>query len=400
MKAKLITNPYIIYSLGFLFVLLLYPLHWSAWYPDLSFGLICFLSETIIINLLVGLLFHKSNYFTYSKISYSDKKLLLFTIFILLGYVAEFVYMQAVPVYAIITGAEYDYTQFGIPTFHVVLVTFNSFWAIFIFHNLISQRRRKFIILYILCLVPSILIFNRGMFLLIIASCLFVLLMSARKMLKLLFKISLFLLILLFLFGIAGNVRVSGGDTTANDIILDVGDATRKFEKAPVPDEFFWGYLYITSSLGNLQQTINVHSVPKVSLEKVAAYINSEILPDFIAKRNVYLAKRLENIDQIYPAFTVGTVYGRSYAYFSWWGLFAMYAYLFFFTLIVIRILRKRSDYFVSGIAILNCIMLFNIFDNMFIFSGLVLQLAYPILLGALSKIRFGNNSEGKAISV
>jgi hypothetical protein len=236
------------------------------------------------------------------------------------------------------------------------------------------------------------------MFLLIIASSLFVLLMSARKILKLLFKISLFVLIVLFLFGIAGNVRVSAG-STANDIILSVGNATKEFENSPVPNEFFWGYLYITSSLANLQHTINVHRVSEVSLEKVAFFINSEIIPDFIAKRNKYLFENINRIDQIYPSFTTGTVYGRSFAYFGWWGLFAMYTYSFFFNLAVIISLTKSSNYFVSGVAILNCIMLFNIFDNMFIFSGLVLQLTYPILLGAFSRIRFINKLEAKAIS-
>ncbi|MDB5249670.1 MAG: hypothetical protein JWQ40_4064 [Segetibacter sp.] len=399
MKAKLIANPYIIYCFAFLFVMLLYPLRWSALYPELSTGLICFLSATIFINFFAGLIVHNTNYLSYTTIDYDKRKIWLFTALIILSYIAECLYMGVIPIYDISTGGDYDYTSFGIPTFHVVVVTFNSFWAVFIFHNMISEKKRGLIIPYILCLVPSIVIFNRAMFLLIIASSLFVLLMSAKNILTILFKIFIFLILILFLFGIAGNVRLTRGDS-ANDIILAVGHATDKFEKSPVPDQFFWAYLYSTSSLGNLQETINAHRVSEPSFEKAALFINSEIFPDFISKRNEYLFKHIEAIDQISASFTVGTVYARSFAYFRWWGMVAMYIYMFLFNLCVIFSLTKSSKYFVTGVAILNCVILFSIFDNMFTFSGLVLQLAYPILFGILSRIRLAHKLNVGAVSI
>ncbi len=387
MKAKLIANPYIIYCAAFLFVMLFYTMHWSDLYPELTMGLVCFLSVTIFINFFAGLIIHKTNYLSYTGIKYDKRNIWLFTGLIIVSYVTECVYMGVIPIYDISTGGDYDYTSFGIPTFHVVVVTFNSFWAVFIFHNMISQKNKTLIIPYILCLVPSIVIFNRAMFLLILASSLFVLVMSAKNILNIVFKISIFLILVLFLFGIAGNVRLTRGDS-ANDVILAVGHATDKFEKSPVPDEFFWAYLYTTSSLGNLQETVNSHHISAPSLEKVALFINSEIFPDFISKRNEYLFKRLEQIDQISASFTVGTVYARSYAYFGWWGMAAIYIYMFLFNLVVIFSLTKTSKFFVTGVAILNCMTLFTIFDNMFTFSGLVLQLAYPILFGVVSRIR------------
>ncbi len=333
------------------------------------------------------MLFHKINFFSYSSISYSHSKIWIATWLIQLSYIAEFAYMRVIPILAISTGAEYEYTSFGIPTFHVVLVTFNSFWAVFIYHNMIAQKSKKLLLPYILCLLPAILIFNRGMFILILASSLFVSLMASKKLMKLMFKMSIFVMLILFLFGIAGNIRVSGGNS-ANDIILSLGNATEKFEKAPVPNEFFWAYLYITSSVANLQETMNVHRITNPSLEKVFTYINSEILPDFIHKRNEYYFRKIEKIDQISESFTVGTVYARGYAYFGYWGMIAMYFYILFFNFLVLISLDRKSIYFVSGIAILNCIMLFNIFDNMFTFSGLVLQLFFPIVLGLFSRIK------------
>ncbi len=394
MKAKVITNPYIVYSLAFLLVMTLYPLHWSELYPDLSIRLIIFLVCTILVSLIAGLLLHKTNYFSYNKVNYSNRRLWLFTILIILSYIAEFAYMRTVPVFTISTGGDYDYTTFGIPTFHVIVVTFNSFWAVFVFHNIVSKKNKALILQYFLCLLPSILIFNRGMFLIIIISSLFVLLMAAGKVIKLIFKILFFLLVILFLFGIAGNVRISG-NVSADDVILGLGHSTKKFDNSPVPNQFFWGYLYTTSSLGNLQETINDHHIGDFTFEKVALFINSEIFPDFISKRNKFLFKHIEPIDQISASFTVGTVYARSYAYFGWFGMAMMYVYIFVFNFLIIIFLNKRSQFFISGIAILNCIMFFNIFDNMFTFSGTVLQLTYPIIFGALPRIKIVNKFKG-----
>jgi oligosaccharide repeat unit polymerase len=392
LKAKILANPFIIYSIAFLLVIVIYPLGWSNLYPQLSFGLICFLGATIIINFFIGILFHKVNFFSYKSVNYSKRKIWIVTLLIQLGYLFEFAYMRVVPIIAISTGAEYEYTSFGVPTFHVILVTFNSFWAVFIFHNIVAKNTKNLVLPYILCLIPSILIFNRGMFLLILASSLFVAIMGSKKIYKLMFRISIVLIVILFLFGFAGNIRVSGGNS-ANDIIMGIGNATEKFEKSSIPKEFFWAYLYITSPLANLQETIDIHRITPASFDKVPVFINSEILPDFIHKRNESLFKRIEYIDQVSESLTVGTIYGRSFAYYGYWGLTIMFLYILFFNFITILVLSRNSIYFVSGIAILNCIMLFNIFDNMFTFAGLVLQLIYPIVLGAFSRIRFNSTS-------
>lgn len=384
MKAKFITNPYFIYSVAFSFVLLFYFFGWSELYPNLSIGLVFFFIISIIISLFFSLYFNKINYFSYSNIIYSHKQLWLITGFILLGYLFEFKYVGLVPLFAILKGSKYEYTEFGVPTFHVFIVIFNSFWAVFISHNLISSKKASLLIPYLLCLVPSILIFNRGMFLLIIASSIFVLLMSSKNLIKLAFKILILLIGLLFLFGIAGNIRVSKGKN-ANDLILKLGRASRSFKNSIIPKEFFWTYLYTTSPVANLQETLNKHQVSELTVEKVAVFINSDILPDFLAKRNVYLFKQREPIDQISSAFTVGSVYARSCAYFGYLGLVIMFVFGLIFNLVTIAMLNKQSIFFVSGVAILNSITFFSIFDNMFIFAGLVLQLIFPIIFGGLA---------------
>ncbi|MGI8952517.1 MAG: hypothetical protein ACR2FN_13145 [Chitinophagaceae bacterium] len=388
MKAKLIANPYVVYALAFLFTAIIYTFHWSALYPQLSLQLFLFIACTSIFSILIGLLLHKTNYLSYKKVSYNSYTLWIVTILILIGYVIECTYMRVIPILAIIHRTGYDYTSFGIPTFHVILVTFNSFWAVFVFHNYISQKKKHLLICFILCLLPAILIFNRAMLLLNLGSSFFVLFMSAEYLRKLIVKVTVFVIAILFLFGIAGNVRLTGNQSV-NNIILDWGQATESFRESAVPKEFFWAYLYITSPLANVQETINDHHITAFSFQKFGTFLNRDFLPDFIWKRNVFFLQPVEHVNQIAPAFTVGTVYGTSFAYIGWWGMLLMYFYILFFNLFIILTVSKKSAFFVTGIAILDCIMLFNIFDNMFSFSGLSMQLFYPIVFGVFSNVRF-----------
>jgi hypothetical protein len=221
-----------------------------------------------------------------------------------------------------------------------------------------------------------------------LASSFFVLFMSSKKLLKLIVRLTIIIIGVLFLFGLAGNVRVTG-NKNVNSIILDWGQATENFRNSIIPKEFFWGYLYTTSPLANVQETINHHHITNFSLQKFGTFINRNFLPDFIWKRNVFFIRPYEHVDQISSAFTVGTVYGTSFAYMGWWGIFIMFFYILFFNLVVLLSFSKSSSFFVTGVAILDCIMLFNIFDNMFSFSGLSLQLFYPIFFGLFSNVRF-----------
>jgi oligosaccharide repeat unit polymerase len=386
MNAKLISNPYIVYALGFLATIIVYSFQWSGLYPPLSSELFLFISGTIIFSFIIGLLLHKTNYLSYKKVFYKTNILWVVALTIIIGYIIECAYMGVIPVLAIVRGSDYDYTTFGIPTFHVILVTFNSFWAVFVFHNYLSQKKKNLLFCFLLCLFPAILIFNRAMLLLNLGSSFFVLFMSTLYLKKLVLKVSIILIGILFLFGIAGNIRVTQGESV-NDIILNLGHATNDFRNSNIPKEFFWSYLYMTSPIANVQETINKHHLSPFSLQKFGTFFNRVFLPDFVSKRITILLQPIEHVDQISPTFTVGSVYGTSFAYFGWWGMFLMFSFILVFNFLIIISLSKSSNFFITGIAILDCIMLFSIFDNMFSFSGLSMQLFYPIVFGIFSRV-------------
>jgi hypothetical protein len=87
-------------------------------------------------------------------------------------------------------------------------------------------------------------------------------------------------------------------------------------------------------------------------------------------------------------ALTVSSVYAGSYVYLSWIGMVIMGIFIIIFPLFYISFLSKKSKYYVTAIAILNSLYLFLIFDNMFSFSGLSLQLLYPLIFHKLDKMK------------
>jgi hypothetical protein len=191
--------------------------------------------------------------------------------------------------------------------------------------------------------------------------------------------------VLFYLFGVAGNIRCSHqyGRTeniTSSDIILGIGDAKDSFRESIIPKEFFWAYLYISSPLANLQNTMISDGPADLTVSRLLHFTNFEILPDFASKRiaNFLEIERI-NIKQITPALTVGTVYARSYVYLDWLGLALMFSFTMLVSFSYIILLRRDNVFFITGISILNTVILFNIFSNMFYFSGVSFQLAYPL---------------------
>jgi len=379
-------NPFFVYVLAFSISLLVYQLRWSNLCPTISFPLLLFLLLTSSYSFVIAWFFYKKKIVVYREVP-RDRNIPTIGALIVLGFLLEFLYIRGIPLLFILTGKEYDYRTFGIKTFHVFLVTFSSFYSVYVFHVFLSTRIRKYLIIYLLMLAMPLLIFNRGMFLLILSGSLFVYLFSIRKLyFKFITTFFLLLLALFYLFGLMGNVRSShiagrNRDTTSSDIILKIGEAKGSFRESIIPKAYFWTYLYISSPLGNLQKTISQCDSVDLTFDRFLLFINSEIFPDFVSKRIATLFE-IERIKyrQISPALTVGTVYGGSYVYLNWLGLVLMFSFTMFASFLYIILLRRENVFFVTGISILNTLILFNTFDNMFRFSGMSFQLVYPLL--------------------
>lgn len=389
-------NPYFIHGFSFLAVLVAYILNWSNLYPDLGLTLLIFLLLSILVSFLIGSYIMRNNIITFNRLEYKDYYSWI-TYAILFGYILEFIYHGNFPLLAILTKTTLSYHEFGIPTFHVFLVTFNSFFSIYLFQVILSgpEKRMKLIIIFILTLVPSLLIMNRGMLVIMLMSCVFVYLIKYQKKITLrkIAGLSVLMIICLYLFGVAGNMRVNNSYNTGtsmfdNSLFLQIGGATDEFKNSIIPKEFFWPYIYISSPLANLQKTINDFEYEEdISLSDTFDFTVTQIFPDFISKRIVGLYEiAVPSIIQITPELNVSTAFAQSYVILGWVGISLLIIFMFIFALFYILLLKSlNSDYFVVGIAILNSIFVFNTFSNMFAFTGLSFQLVYPLLFTLFS---------------
>ena len=381
-------NPFYLYCLTVLIILILYSFNWSNIYPKLSIYTYIFLISTILISFFVGRLIEKKLDNETSRITNEKLNLKISTLIVLVGFIVEFIYAGCIPLVEIlILKSDFNYlTYTGIPTIHVLLVTFNSFIAIYAFNRYLVNKKRETLYLFLANLLPSILIFNRGMLTMIILSCVSTYVLTVmdgfinKKNLLIIFILGT---VFLYLFGIFGNIRSNkdyniGTDITNSEYIMMVGDATSSFRESIVPKPFFWGYIYITSPLANLESTIQ-HNYGGMNINKdnMSNLLINSLLPDFISN-DFNVAPKEPNL--ITHALTVCTMYLQPYLSLGWIGMIIIFLYWLFIVITYKLIVPSNSSFYISGLAILNTITMFNLFDNMITFAGLSFQLVYPIL--------------------
>ena len=200
-------------------------------------------------------------------------------------------------------------------------------------------------------------------------------------------KIVLGMFVVLFLFGQLGNVR---NELSADnkEYILSLGGATDEFISGNVPFEYYWGYLYIASPLGNLDNLVNNYN-PKFDVHKVPNLM-FEFTPDFISNRlrQIFNDGEIEDISNylVVESLNAPTVYFRSYFLLGWGGMWSMYFFSMFSSICYLFILPTSGKYYLTGLGILSSIIILNTFGNMWISSGTVL--IWPLIFSLFDKIK------------
>ena len=121
-------NPYFCYAVAFAAALLTYLLGWSDLYPPLSLTLLFFILATVIIHVFLGIIISGKKIIIFKRIQTENHFApLLVTIFLYVLWCSEFLYEGGVPLIKILLKQPYNYKMFGIPSLHVLIVTFSSF---------------------------------------------------------------------------------------------------------------------------------------------------------------------------------------------------------------------------------------------------------------------------------
>lgn len=385
-----IINPFSVYIIAFISAIGLYVFKFSNLYPNLGLGLIAFLGVSFLVAGFLSKKTRKSKKIKYNPV-YSDNKLGISILVLYIFYILDFMYAKQIPLF----NKSNNYLEFkGIPTIHVLIYTFNIFIAIYAFHLILSKKGIKNKVFFLTTLIPSILLVSRGMLMNILIGSFFLFILKIGDNIKFYkkngCKIIIILLIGLFSFGVFGNIRnnsINGDNVFSNKYILMAGDASDNFRKSIIPKEFFWGYIYISSPLANLQ--LNVYNKkPTITVENFKKFIANEVTMDFISKRifkSNYKSKR--EILLIAPHLTVGTFYSGAFFYLGWLGMVIMFLFLMLICYAYINILSNDNPFRIVGIAMLCNLVALCAFSNMITFSGMTFQLFYPILFEIYSRI-------------
>ena len=384
-------NPFFCYVFAFSISILIYLLGWSELYPTLSISLLGFLLATFAIHFSLGKRIQR-NAILFKPLVGKELFPTIITLFIYLLWATEFFYEGGIPLFKIILKQPYNYRLFGIPSLHVFVVTFSSFYTVYLFQLFLSHKSKRIFFLYLINLFAALLIYSRAMFFFNLTSSLFIYLIFLNEIpLKKIAFILLSLIPLFFLFGVLGSLRVSreAKEPYNNENFMAIGKASPEFKSSVIPREYFWAYIYISSPLANLQQNINDYPIESISVRKLAEMFNSEVLPDFLSKRIIRLFDLQQCTDKRIPGpFNVSTVYSRSYSYAGWWGVILMGLVITLLPVLFLKLLPQSSDFFLSGWAILCTMYIFLVYDNTLRFTGLSFQLVYPLLLNWLANVR------------
>ena len=381
---KKITNPNFIYIIAFIIPFLIYSLEWSTIYPPLTSQLFLFFALTFLITFIIGVFIDKLPPLKYKPIPvFPYNGIVIAGLF--LFYVLDCAYMGFVPLFTFSKGeATYGGSiNFGIPTIHVLVVTFNLFFALYLFHQFISNKKWSVFLWYLLAFVPFVFLIQRSNIMYIVIGSVFMYFISQKRLsFKRIFGMVAFAVFAIYMFGFLGNVRSANGDSS---YIPRSSGATSSFMESGIPKEFYWGYLYIASPMANLQNNINVEQKVQPDYLGFAVF---EMTPDFLSKKlaEVYAIQRRE-FNQINSFLNVGTIYARAFSFLSWSGMFIIFLYLMGLMNLYYIVIRKSYMYGVSGISMMFTLIAIATFENSIWFSAYSFPLFYPFLFSIVRGI-------------
>ena len=372
-------------------VLILYTFHWTYLFPRLSSSLVFFVLSTCIISASWGMKKYKHKSYSLPKLIPKYKYYRFakhITCFASIFFLVEFLIYKNVPLLSYVLGnADAElYKEFGIPFIHVIAVNLFLVTEFFLFQCYVSsdekRLKNKFLKLFCLNFGVLALLMNRAVLMYIILGAIIIYFVLKRNVAKYVVKICGFLFGVLFLFGLLGNIRNGGDNEAGKQYILQLCEATPEFEKSIVPTELFWPYIYVTSPISNVEFTIR-RTHPEFSIDNCISLVVNECMPQLISKR---LNVEHKEGKLVLESLNVGSVYMNSYAYLGWMGMIIMFLFMFIFVEVSISLVPQSDVFFLTLLTLIDIIIMFNIFDNMFIFSGIVPAVFVTIVLSFLNR--------------
>lgn len=367
-------NPFFFYDLFWGLSLVFYIASPSKLNRTIDIGLSLFIFVTLGITAIFAINYNRK--YKNRTIFLKNIQFPLFLHIVLFNFIIlEFIYSDNIPLISAILGKNSLYQEFGIPTLHVIVVTLALLTCIYSFFRYKCFKKKIDLLLFFLYLSYFVIIFSRGMMMLILASTLCISLVNKRITFKYIIFIVAAIIIGSWLFGILGNIRVSGVWNDSS-IILEMG----KIEANPngILTPLYWAEEYFICSIRNLNYNIE-YSIPSYNIVDLL-FVS---LPDFISKR-IFL-NRVISVKRLVGVFTSLTTYSLHYSTFGYIGMIIEYGIYLGAGYYIVNTKFSNESLRIVTLSLMTMIWGLSIFDGMIQYSGYSFVLFWGIVIGKFS---------------
>lgn len=356
-------------------ILFFYSLDWSGLNTDLLPEVKWFLIISIFIAFILGYLnrslfkFRKPTKFRYANV--------WITLAVVLGFVITLLYMGVIPIFTVFQGSGYVIRR-TIPVFYVVLITYSSFYYVYLLYIFICTNRKIFLFQALAIILFYMLLFLRGHLVMLLFMSLVMVLGANKERIKSQIRVKhIFLLFIgailtLWLFGVMGNIR-QGYSWNDCSLIEAAGDYVDRYPNW-LPKEFMWAYSYITSPLNNMNNSMINMRVELNAFNYCVSY-----LPDFLTKRITPNYDASSSIVLVNKAFNATAGFIHGYVYGGFFGMLNVFLIIIVGPLVILRSFKPLAEMIVPSLVITCLIVVFMFFVNTLSYSGISFQLVYPM---------------------
>ena len=373
-RTKFILNPFLWFSLVWIFVLFLHTFNFSKVYPETSQKMYGFLSFVIITSLVLAIIYHVFFLKKLKHINISSKPIWPLLIFVYAMFIVEAVYSKGVPLLGVFLKL-ITYKSFGIPIVSGFMYSFSIFLSLICSLKLVygEEHKGQNFIALLLSYGRFVLVYSRGG-LIICVLVTFVIFMSKRRVSFLWIPLLIILgIIFLFLFNVFGNIRM-GFAWNDSSYLLKIAQFNKKYANLK---NFSWGLVYLDTPLGNL-----LYNEKYVHNPNDFNGLISQLLPSVVSE--VLYPDYDPNLTLAIPNLTVASMFGGGYKFYGYTGMIAVYIEMVIITLVACLLTKKENSMLLGCSAFLAVLCALSFFDNMFYTAGNSFALLYLVIYSVL----------------
>ena len=368
-----------LYAWVWTIILLLYHLNWSEFSQPLDKGLLFFLIFTIIVSFILGYLLKP---YRYNKNIFPRHNTKIITCALWIGFILNFIYARYIPFLALING-NYSYVEFeGIPTLFPFLYTFSLFYFFYLIYYFFITTKRTFLIQALSLFLIFLSFFSRSLLVFALLGTALIKIMTYKKHtgnrikfnLKNLFIIFFIIIVVCYMFGVLGNIRV-GLSWNDCSFIERIG----LYENYPewLPKQFMWLYSYLISPLANLNYNVIQNNCTQELSRFLVCFV-----PEFISKRffpALVVSSESETL-LIRSYFNAQTAYVDFYYSYGVLGCYISYMVLAIIGVSVHCLGKIRKIYTPIMVVVLGIFITMTFFYNVFYYTLTSLLLIWCIM--------------------